>query len=175
MAFAFRLRFLLVMLALLAASARPTRATMTLTLTDPNPTVALGASTVNYVFRGDLQLDPGYTVTSAGVPYLFQAGLATYLEPLPLLPSQGTNVALFRVSLPPSTAVGLYDRTSLGTPAEYELFVKNAAGDTQKLSAAFTLNVTQAVPEPSAWISASLAVAASVGVGGLRLFRRRAA
>ena len=169
----FRLRWLASTILLIGLSVRPVDAAMVLTLNDPNPTITLQSSSFEYEFRGSFDMDSGYSVVSTTMSWVYQDGPAPPLETTQLVPSPSPNVALFRVAIPPTAAVGLYSQDNLGGRSQYTVNLRNDAGDARSLSVNFTVNLISGVPEPSAWVSASIALAAAVGLEGRRRFRRR--
>ncbi|WP_165073441.1 hypothetical protein [Paludisphaera rhizosphaerae] len=163
---------------LIGGLAAPADAASTVTLDVPNPTVTLASDSFSYTFTGTLHLDPGASLASTGVYFPYLAGTSTRLEASPIfftLPSGGTYTgALFTVTIDPTSAVGLYSVNINGAPATFDVGVTTAAGDRVTISANYTVNVVAApVPEPSAWVSASIAVIGAAGLRGRRLMRRR--
>ncbi|WP_165073442.1 hypothetical protein [Paludisphaera rhizosphaerae] len=181
-----RLGVALAAVALAAAGSGTARAGFSLTLDQPNGTTVLGSSSYQYEFTGTFTLDEGYSLAGFGLynPYAGpKVGLIGTVASLPLNPTGGTYAGvLFSVTINPTTLAGLYDKNSSGTAAPtFQIMESNfTTGDSKVIYVNYSLLVSasgsgpgalDAVPEPSAWVSASMAVVAAAGLRGRRLLR----
>ena len=161
-------------LGLLALLAEPVRAVPILTLDNPNPTIALPSSPINYAFTGTLKLDPGFSFESATLLFAFQGGavpglVGTFVnDPYTGADSGGFVGSLFTLQISPSSALGFYDQQFGGGPAQFSITGIDANLDTETVTANYTVTLVSAVPTPSSVVLAACSFVMIVGFNRLR-------